>query len=172
MHGSSDRRHDARRPRLAGRLRESAALPNGQAFPDRVRALALCSRSRSRRSRPGSSKCCGPNRRVGRPGPAPSVGGTPPLANDRLHILPEGAVRLDFKKPWSDGTCSVDLEPLAFIARLAALVPPPRRHLTRYVGVLSSHSKLGRAAPANLLDRHSVREVRPPFAPARARQDA
>jgi hypothetical protein len=40
----------------------------------------------------------------------------PPLANDRLHILPEGAVRLDFKKPWSDGTASVDLEPLAFIA--------------------------------------------------------
>jgi len=27
----------------------------------------------------------------------------PPLANDRLHILPEVAVRLDFKKPWSDG---------------------------------------------------------------------
>jgi hypothetical protein len=37
---------------------------------------------------------------------------------------------------------SVDLEPLAFIARLAALVPPPRRRLTRYVGVLASHSKL------------------------------
>src|SRR5512136_2421450 len=30
----------------------------------------------------------------------------PPLANDRLHILPDGPVRLDFKKPWSDGmTC-------------------------------------------------------------------
>jgi Putative transposase. len=27
----------------------------------------------------------------------------PPLANDRLHILPDGAVRLDFKKPWSEG---------------------------------------------------------------------
>jgi hypothetical protein len=26
----------------------------------------------------------------------------------------------------------VVLEPLDFIARLAALVPPPRRHLTRY----------------------------------------
>jgi hypothetical protein len=23
----------------------------------------------------------------------------PPLANDRLHILPDGAVRLEFKKP-------------------------------------------------------------------------
>jgi hypothetical protein len=29
-----------------------------------------------------------------------------PLANDRLHIVPDGAVRLDFKKPWSDGTRS------------------------------------------------------------------
>jgi len=48
----------------------------------------------------------------------------PPLANDRLHILPDGVVRLDFKKPWSDGTTSVDLAPLAFIGRLAALVVP------------------------------------------------
>jgi len=48
----------------------------------------------------------------------------PPLANDRLHILPDGAVRLDFKKPWSDGTTSIELQPLALIARLAALVPP------------------------------------------------
>jgi hypothetical protein len=34
----------------------------------------------------------------------------------------------------------VDLEPLALIARLAALVPPPKRHLVRYFGVLSSHA--------------------------------
>jgi hypothetical protein len=57
-----------------------------------------------------------------------------------LHILPDGSVRLDFKKPWSDGTTSVELEPLALIARLAALVPPPKRHLVRYFGVLSSHN--------------------------------
>ena len=56
------------------------------------------------------------------------------------HILPDGSVRLDFKKPWSDGTSAVDLEPLAIIARLAALVPPPRRHTVRYFGVLSSHN--------------------------------
>jgi hypothetical protein len=99
----------------------------------------------------------------------------PPLANDRLHILPEGAVRLDFKKPWSDGTCSADLEPLAFIARLAALVPPPRRHLTRYVGVLSSHSKLrsqvvprpvatANAAGADRLDSPAVKSRYIPWA--------
>ena len=64
----------------------------------------------------------------------------PPLANDRLKILDDGDVRLDFKKPWSDGTASVELAPLALIARLAALVPPPRRHTVRYFGVLSSHN--------------------------------
>jgi hypothetical protein len=66
----------------------------------------------------------------------------PPLANDRLKILDDGVVRLEFKRPWSDGTTAVELEPLALVARLAALVPPPRRHLTRYSGVLSSHSSL------------------------------
>jgi hypothetical protein len=64
----------------------------------------------------------------------------PPLANDRLKILDDGRVRLEFKRPWSDGTTSVELEPLALIARLAALVPPPNRHLVRYFGVLSSHA--------------------------------
>jgi hypothetical protein len=48
----------------------------------------------------------------------------PPLANDRVKILDENLVRLELKKPWSDGTSAVDLPPLALIARLAAIVPP------------------------------------------------
>ena len=32
------------------------------------------------------------------------------------------------------------LEPLDFIARLAALVPPPRVHLTRFPGVFAAHA--------------------------------
>ncbi len=70
----------------------------------------------------------------------------PPLANDRLGILDEGDVRLDFKRPWSDGTSWVRLSPLALIGRLAALVPPPRRHMTLYCGVLSSHASLRKEA--------------------------
>jgi len=66
----------------------------------------------------------------------------PPLANDHLSILDDGNVHLEFKRPWSDGTSSVELAPLALIARLAALVPPPRRHLTRYCGVRSSRTRL------------------------------
>jgi hypothetical protein len=34
------------------------------------------------------------------------------------------------------------LEPLDLLARLAALVPPPRMHLTRLHGVFAPHSKL------------------------------
>jgi hypothetical protein len=48
----------------------------------------------------------------------------PPLANDRLTIIDGDHVRLAFKKPWSDGTSSVELPALALIARLAALVVP------------------------------------------------
>ena len=64
----------------------------------------------------------------------------PALANDRLSILADGDVRLDFKRPWSNGTSAVQLPPLALIARLAALIPPPRRHTVLYCGVLSSHA--------------------------------
>ena len=60
--------------------------------------------------------------------------------DDRLKILDDQTVRLDFKKPWSDGTACLDLAPLALIARLAALIPPPKRHTVRYFGVLSSHA--------------------------------
>lgn len=66
----------------------------------------------------------------------------PPLAQDRLVVMPNGHARLTLKRPWSDGTTSVVFEPLDFLSKLAALVPPPRTHRTRYHGVWSSHAKL------------------------------
>jgi hypothetical protein len=36
------------------------------------------------------------------------------------------------------------LEPLDLMARLAALVPTPRMHLTRYHGVFAPHVSIGR----------------------------
>jgi hypothetical protein len=44
----------------------------------------------------------------------------------------QGQVRYRLKNAYRDGTTHIVLEPLDFIARLAALVPPPRVHLTRY----------------------------------------
>jgi hypothetical protein len=84
----------------------------------------------------------------------------PPLANDRLSILDDGHVRLELKRPWSDGTSAIDLPPLALIARLAALVPAPRRHTVLYCGVLSSHAfSRGKVVPAP-----AVPETGPPQA--------
>lgn len=65
----------------------------------------------------------------------------PPLAQDRLERHDDGRVRYRFKKPWKDGTDAVLLDPLDFIARLCALIPPPRFHMIRYHGVLSAHAK-------------------------------
>jgi len=65
----------------------------------------------------------------------------PPLANERLHLLADGNVTVEFKRPWSDGTRSIGLAPKALLSRMAALVPPPKRHVTVYSGVLASNSK-------------------------------
>jgi hypothetical protein len=43
---------------------------------------------------------------------------------------------------WKPSTTHIVLEPLDFIARLAALVPPPRVHLTRFHGVFAAHAAL------------------------------
>jgi hypothetical protein len=74
----------------------------------------------------------------------------PPVANERLRILPNDMVRLELKKPWSDGdaakspkggTTAVEMDPLSLLSRLCAAVPPPRRHTVIYAGVLGAASK-------------------------------
>ena len=66
----------------------------------------------------------------------------PPVATERLALTPSGQVRYPLKTPYRDGTTHIVLEPLDLMARLAALVPPPRMHLTRYHGVFAPHSRL------------------------------
>ena len=55
----------------------------------------------------------------------------------------------------------VEMSPLALIARLAALIPPPRRHTVVYCGVLSSHAS----------SRKEVVPTPPAEADAQTRQD-
>ena len=64
------------------------------------------------------------------------------MAEERLALTERGDVRVQLKSAYRDGTTHVVLEPLDFIARLAALVPPPRMHLTRYHGVFAPHHAL------------------------------
>jgi len=61
----------------------------------------------------------------------------PAVASERLALTPQGNVRYTLQTPYRDGTTHVILEPLDFIARLPALVPLPRMHLTRYHGVFA-----------------------------------
>jgi hypothetical protein len=71
----------------------------------------------------------------------------PPVATERLALPPSGQVRYPLKTPCRDSTTHVVLEPLDLMARLAALVLPPRMHLTGYHGVFAPHSTLRAAFP-------------------------
>jgi len=62
----------------------------------------------------------------------------PAVAEKRLSLTPNGNVRYQLKTPYRDGTTHVIFEPLDFMARLAALVPKPGVHLTRYHGAFVS----------------------------------
>ena len=44
----------------------------------------------------------------------------------------QGNILYTLKTPYRDGTTHIILEPLDFMARLAALVPKPRVNLTRF----------------------------------------
>jgi hypothetical protein len=66
----------------------------------------------------------------------------PPVAQERIAQGPSDLVRIALKKPFSDGTVAIDLDPLSLLLRLCAAVPAPRFHTVRYGGVLASASKL------------------------------
>jgi len=66
----------------------------------------------------------------------------PIIAQERVTEGPEGLVRITLKRPFSDGTVAVDMDPLSLLTRLCAAVPPPRVHTVRYAGVLAARSKL------------------------------
>jgi len=66
----------------------------------------------------------------------------PAISEKRLSLSPQGRVRYQLKTPWRNGTTHVEFEPVEFIAKLAALVPPPRAHLTRLHGVFAPNAKL------------------------------
>ena len=75
----------------------------------------------------------------------------PPFAHDAVHLLPDGRVRLDLPRKRR----FVDMTPQQFLAKLAALVPPPRANLVHYAGCFANrHHLRSRIAPAPA---HTVR---------------
>jgi Putative transposase len=78
----------------------------------------------------------------------------PPLALERLTESSGGQLLYQFRRPWSDDSTALLLEPLELLERLAALVPAPRRPLLAYHGVLAPRARwrpqvvgYGRPAP-------------------------
>lgn len=65
----------------------------------------------------------------------------PAVFLERLSLTPKGQVVYTLKKPYSDGTTQIVMSPMELMERLAALVPRPRVHLTRFAGVFAPHYK-------------------------------
>ncbi|MHC5066598.1 MAG: transposase, partial [Planctomycetota bacterium] len=61
----------------------------------------------------------------------------PALAQDRLLVAGDGRVVYRFRRPWRNGKQAVVMDPMTFLSRLAAQVPPRRFHLLSYYGVLA-----------------------------------
>ncbi|UCE90141.1 MAG: transposase [Pseudomonadota bacterium] len=55
-------------------------------------------------------------------------------------MTPQGHIRYRLKMSYRDGTAPVVLEPMDFMARLAALVPRPRVNLIRNYGQFAPNS--------------------------------
>jgi hypothetical protein len=68
----------------------------------------------------------------------------PPLAHARLSMTEDEKVSYRLKTPFRNGATHVIFETEDFIAKLAALVPPPRANLIRYFGVFAPASPLRR----------------------------
>jgi len=62
-------------------------------------------------------------------------GARSPIAHHRLSTDAQGRVVLSLRKPLRDGRAQLAFTPMEFLRRLAALIPPPRVHLTRYHGL-------------------------------------
>jgi hypothetical protein len=68
---------------------------------------------------------------------------------------------LALRRPLFDGTTSVAFTPMQLLQRLAAIVPPPRFHTTRYFGVFAAGSRM-----RSLLVRNHTRRRPPRCEPA------
>jgi len=68
--------------------------------------------------------------------------GRPPLSEERLTKTADGRIVVRLKSAWGDGTTHQILQPLEFIERLVALVPPPRKNQVRYHGVFAPNASL------------------------------
>ncbi len=86
----------------------------------------------------------------------------PPLVDDKLSLTADGQrVLCKFRRPFRDGSTHVVLRLHDFIARLAALIPKPRKHLVTYHGILApAASYRDRVVPDPPDDHYETRSPR------------
>jgi hypothetical protein len=72
----------------------------------------------------------------------------PAFAQERLRQIDAEHLVYESPKPGPGGRVSQILTPLELLDRLAALIPPPRRHRHRYFGVLAPNAPLRSAVTA------------------------
>ena len=65
----------------------------------------------------------------------------PAIALERLSLNAKGQVIYSLKKPYDDGTTHIVMTQLELLEKIAAIIPRPRVHLTRFHGVLAPHYK-------------------------------
>lgn len=61
----------------------------------------------------------------------------PPLAQKRLSLDAAGRVRYKLRRPYYTGQTELCMEPVEFLRKLAALVPPRRQNQVRFYGLLA-----------------------------------
>ena len=87
----------------------------------------------------------------------------PAISTERMALTNQGNIRYTLKTPYRDGTTRIVLEPLDFMARLAALVPRLRVNLTRFHGVFAPNSALRKQiTPTPRCKRTAESETRSP----------
>lgn len=89
----------------------------------------------------------------------------PALAIERLSKMSDGRLKYRLKRPWRDGTTDVLFEPQDFLAKLAALVPAPRVHLTRFHGILAAAAKWRALIIPTPVEEHNEQPMTLPSSP-------
>ncbi|MFT7373697.1 MAG: hypothetical protein ACI9T9_002397 [Oleiphilaceae bacterium] len=83
----------------------------------------------------------------------------PAISEQRLSMTDHGKVSYELKTLYRDGTTHVFFNPIDFIGKLAALIPPPRLNLTRFFGVFAPNSNLRAQVTASQRGKNSPRLV-------------
>lgn len=99
-------------------------------------------------------------------------GARPAFALERLREINPDHLVHESVKPRPGGNVSLMLTPMQLLDRLAALIPPPRKHRHRYHGVLAPNSPLREAVTAPVQPTElaaaptRIESIRPDAAPA------